>query len=81
MQSGPGRGRLKVMAILYARSNHVGWIHLWARREAFEAGEPSDHFFNGRTDPRWREVALTEAQREALAAGQLIELEDPGYLG
>ena len=69
------------MAKIYARSNHVGWIHLWSTREAFDDGEPSDHFFNGRTDPRWPSVALDEAQRAALAKGQLIEIEDPGYLG
>ena len=69
------------MARIYARSNHIGWIHLWARKEAFEAGEPSDHFFNGCTDPRWIEVALSEEQREALAKGRLVEIEDPGYLG
>jgi hypothetical protein len=68
------------MARIYARSNHIGWIHLWARREAFENGEPSDHFFNGRTDPRWLEAALSTEQREALAKGQLVEVEDPGYL-
>ena len=68
------------MAMIYARSNHIGWIHLWARREAFETGEPSDHFFNGRTDPRWLEMALSLEQREALAKGQLVEVEDPGYL-
>ncbi|HET6330237.1 MAG TPA: hypothetical protein VFF76_05550 [Holophagaceae bacterium] len=66
---------------IYARSNHIGWIHLWARREAFENGEPSDHFFNGRTDPRWIEAVLSTEQREALAKGQLVEIEDPGYLG
>ena len=68
------------MAKIYARSNHIGWIHLWARREAFEGGEPSDHFFNGRTDPRWPGVALDDAQKAALAKGELIEIEDPGYL-
>ena len=69
------------MTKLYARSNHIGWIHLWARREAFENGEPSDHFFNGRTDPRWLEMPLSPEQREALAKGELLEIEDPGYLG
>lgn len=69
------------MAKIYARSNHVGWIHLWSRREAFESGEPSDHFFNGRTDPRWSAVALDDARKAALAKGELIEIEDPGYLG
>ena len=68
------------MATVYARSNHIGWIHLWAEPEAFGRGEPSDHFFNSRTDPRWPGVALTPAQREALAKGELIAIEDPGYL-
>jgi hypothetical protein len=68
------------MAKIYARSNHIGWIHLWGKKEAFEAGEPSDHFFNGRTDPRWLDIQLGAEQREALAKGQLIEIEDPGYL-
>ncbi|HET8901066.1 MAG TPA: hypothetical protein VFM84_03920 [Holophagaceae bacterium] len=68
------------MARIYARSNHIGWIHLWARREDFENGEPSDHFFNGRTDPRWLEAALNAEQRGALAKGELVEIEDPGYL-
>ena len=68
------------MATIYARSNPIGWIHIWARREAFENGEPSDHFFNGRTDPRWIAIELDEARREVLAKGQLIEIEDPGYL-
>ena len=69
------------MAKIYARSNHIGWIHLWSTRGAFEDGEPSEHFFNGRTDPRWIRIALDAAQKEALAQGQLIEIEDPGYLG
>lgn len=69
------------MATVYARSNHIGWIHLWARPEAFANGEPSDHFFNGRTDPRWLETSLSPEQREALAKGQLVAIEDPGYLG
>ena len=68
------------MAMIYARSNHIGWIHIWAKVEAFENGEPSDHFFNGRTDPRWPNVPLSPEQREMLAKGQLVEIEDPGYL-
>jgi hypothetical protein len=66
--------------LVYARSNQIGWIHLWLSREDYEAGEASAHFFNGRTDPRWRELALTEEQKGILAAGELLELEDPGYL-
>ena len=65
---------------VYARLNHIGWIHLWRTVAAFEGGDPSDHFFNSRTDPRWREVLLTEEQRQQLVAGALVALEDPGYL-
>lgn len=64
---------------IWARRNHVGWIHLWTRPEGHGEGEPSDHFVNGRTDPRWREAVLDEAQRAALERGELVELEDPGY--
>jgi hypothetical protein len=66
--------------LVYARINQIGWVHLWASREAFEAGEASEHFFNARTDPRWAEVELSEDQRRRLGAGELVELEDPGYL-
>jgi hypothetical protein len=66
--------------IVYARLNHVGWVHLWTGREAFEAGEASEHFFNPRTDPRWAELVLSPDQRRRLEAGELVELEDPGYL-
>ena len=50
-----GRGALHVK--VWARINHVGWVHLWRRREDFEAAEPSAHFLNARTDPRWLEAA------------------------
>jgi len=66
--------------VVFARQNHIGWIHLWRSVRAYQDGEASVHFFNGRTDPRWREMVLTEAQRAVLAAGELLELEDPGYL-
>jgi hypothetical protein len=66
--------------IIHVRVNQIGWVHLWPSREAFEAGEASVHFFNSRTDPRWAELALTDDQRARLAAGELVELEDPGYL-
>ena len=65
---------------VFARVNHIGWVHLWASREAYEGGEASLHFFNGRTDPRWAEAGLEPALREALARGELVEIEDPGYL-
>jgi len=65
---------------MLARINHVGWVHLWPSREAFEAAEPSAHFFNSRSDPRWLELQLDGEQRRCLEAGELVELEDPGYL-
>ena len=65
---------------IWARINHVGWVHLWRQRADFEAAEPSVHFFNGRSDPRWAEAPLDAEQRRRLAAGELVELEDPGYL-
>ncbi|GLH72581.1 hypothetical protein GETHLI_10830 [Geothrix limicola] len=64
---------------VWARINHVGWVHLWLRREDFEAAEPSAHFLNGRSDPRWLETELTPGQRAQLQAGELVEIEDPGY--
>jgi hypothetical protein len=64
---------------VWARINHVGWVHLWRRREDFEAAEPSAHFLHARTDPRWQEVALSAEQRRGLEAGDLVEVEDPGY--
>jgi hypothetical protein len=67
--------------IVHARVNHIGWVHLWTSREAYESGEASAHFFNGRTDPRWAEVVLTPEQRAGLDRGELVALEDPGYLG
>jgi len=66
--------------LVYARLNQIGWIHLWRSAQAYEDGEASAHFFNSRTDPRWRERVLTEAERAVLVAGDLLELEDPGYL-
>lgn len=70
------------MATIFVRINRVGWVHLWRTRQAFDEGEPSEHFFNGRIDPRWQEAypALPEAVRRALEAGELTALEDPGYL-
>ena len=64
---------------VWARINHVGWVHLWRRREDFEEAQPSAHFLNPRTDPRWAEVVLTSVQQRGLAAGDLVEIEDPGY--
>lgn len=66
--------------IVYARVNQVGWVHLWTSEEAYAAGEASAHFFNGKVDPRWAELALSEDQWRRLAAGELVAIEDPGYL-
>lgn len=65
---------------MLARLNHIGWIHLWPSREAFEAGEASAHFFNPKLDPRWRDHVLPDDLRARLEAGEAIEIEDPGYL-
>ena len=64
---------------VWARINHVGWVHLWRSREDFEAAEPSAHFLNSRTDPRWLEATITAEQRRALENGDLVEIEDPGF--
>jgi hypothetical protein len=66
--------------IVFARINRIGWVHLWASREAFEDGEASQHFFDPRTDPRWAEMALSPDQLQRLNAGDLVAIEDPGYL-
>lgn len=66
--------------VVYARINQAGWVHLWASREAYEEGEASVHFFNPRVDPRWAGLDLDPDLRARLAAGQLVALEDPGYL-
>lgn len=64
---------------VWARINRVGWVHLWRRREDFEASEASAHFCSGRTDPRWLATPLTPAQRTELEGGALVEIEDPGF--
>jgi len=64
---------------IWARINHVGWVHLWRRQEDFHQAEPSAHFLNGRSDPRWMGADLAPEQRLALGAGELVEIEDPGY--
>jgi hypothetical protein len=64
---------------IWARINHVSWVHLWRQREAFESAEPSAHFLNSRTDPRWLEADLSQVQRQGLEAGELVEIEDPGF--
>jgi hypothetical protein len=65
---------------VWARINHVGWVHLWRNREDYDAAEASAHFLNSRTDPRWQEAVLTAEQRQRLEAGDLVEIEDPGFL-
>ena len=64
---------------VWARVNHVGWVHLWRREEDFHQAEPSVHFLNGRTDPRWTGAALSPEQCSRLASGELVEIEDPGF--
>jgi hypothetical protein len=65
---------------VFARINHIGWVHLWRTQDAYDAGEASEHFFNGKSDPRWAAAELDETQRARLAGGALVEIEDPGYL-
>ena len=64
---------------IWARVNHVGWVHLWRTREDYDAAEASAHFFNGRSDPRWQGTPLSADQQAGLARGELVALEDPGY--
>lgn len=65
---------------IHARINHIGWIHLWATREAFETGEPSACFFDPKVDPLWLACSPPEEVTSRLAAGELVELADPGFL-
>ena len=64
---------------VWARINHVGWVHLWRRRSDYQQAEPSAHFLNGRTDPRWTAASLSPEQSRRLEAGELVEIEDPGF--
>jgi hypothetical protein len=64
---------------IWARRNHVGWIQLWTRRDAYESGEASEHFFNGRIDPLWQATILDDGPKAGLERGELVEIEDPGY--
>jgi hypothetical protein len=64
---------------IWARINHVGWVHLWRSREDYSNAEPSAHFLNGRSDPRWLAATLSPEQLRGLGAGELVEIEDPGY--
>jgi len=65
---------------IQVRVNHIGWIHVWPTREAFEAGEASVCFFDPKIDPQWLTYPLPEDAAQRLAAGELVEIEDPGYL-
>lgn len=64
---------------VFARINHIGWVHLWLSRESYEAGEASDHFFNGKSEPRWQEAVFNDETRRGMNLGELVALEDPGY--
>lgn len=63
-----------------ARINHMGWIHLWPSLESYESGEASVHFFNPKVDPRWRANLPPDDVLSRLEAGEIVEMEDPGYL-
>ena len=64
---------------VYARINHIGWVHLWLSRSDYEAGEASAHFFNGKSEPRWLETSHGKETLRRLGLGELVEIEDPGY--
>ncbi len=64
---------------VWARINHIGWVHLWLSRESYEAGEASKHFFNGKSEPRWQETLFNDEALHRMNQGELTEIEDPGY--
>ena len=64
---------------VFARINHIGWVHLWLSRESYEAGDASLHFFYGKSEPRWQEAVFSEETWRGLRLGELVEIEDPGY--
>ena len=64
---------------VWARINHIGWVHLWLSRESYESGEASDHFFNGKSEPRWKESVFSPETLRLMSLGKLVEIEDPGY--
>ncbi len=64
---------------VFARINHIGWVHLWLSRETYEAGEASNYFFNGKSEPRWQAAAFKDETRRSMNLGELVEIEDPGY--
>ena len=64
---------------IWARINHIGWVHLWLSAESYQAGEASQHFFNGKSEPRWQEADFNGETLRRLGLGELVEIEDPGY--
>ena len=64
---------------IWARVNHIGWVHLWLSSESHEAGEASKHFFNGKSEPRWQAAAFCDESLRIINSGALAEIEDPGY--
>ena len=70
------------MAVVFIRVNQVGWVHVWAKEEAFYEGEPSALFFNRKNDSRWPGLleGLDASQHAALESGQLVALEERGLL-
>jgi len=64
---------------IWARINHIGWVHLWLSQESYLEGEASNHFFNGKSEPRWQEAIFNDETLRALNLGELVEIEDPGY--
>ena len=64
---------------VFARINHIGWVHLWLSRESYDAGEASAHFFNGKSEPRWRAASYDDETLRRLGLGELVEIVDPGY--
>ena len=64
---------------VFVRINRIGWVHLWLSRESYEIGDPSAHFFNGKSEPRWVDASFSDEALNAMARGELVEIEDPGY--
>ena len=64
---------------VWARINHIGWVHLWLSRESYETGEASNYFFNGKSEPRWQEAIFSDETLRLMNLGELVEIEDPGY--
>jgi hypothetical protein len=64
---------------VWARINHIGWVHLWTNRESYEAGEASKHFFNGKAEPRWQEAIFSDETLRIMRLGELVQIQDPGY--